>query len=1119
MLSGQRLKIKEEKTMKKTLKLLLATLLLLTLTAALFGCGKAELAIDETAMPQTVYVLGEELDLSSGMLVVNGKKKSETVALNDKDVTVTGYDKNQLGEQILTVTYGKASVQYTVTVVSRMQVNDYTADYLVGDTLDLSKGRLKITRNDGSNYTVILKSDKVTVSELDTSTPGARTLTATYKSGDETYTASFTVNVHSIDSVSFTKPTKVTYKSHDTDIDLSGALITLTGKGGELSRDVPVSADMIEGFDLSEANSANTPYTQSVTVNYGTDKFNFDIKITYTSVSMFKDKASLFENFVWSGDDVPDISDEVGNVALEMIDLYLDMSPAEQTLLTKTETLNTARAAMIYGYQKWANDVNDFEGAFELDEYHEFNLTCVDRASIELAIEKLADRTRPIYTLYETISGMIATFGNENYNEVLFTFTNVDDGYGNVGDVDMYFADYTTVDPEFFDLLSGLFAYMLELDTLMDAVGNDWLENIRNYKEEITAVYNSIVDSEYYSYDFAQFFYYVSMWRENDDAFDFLYYYFYEVEQDVSAIIQIANIRLPSALEEVFAHVYEAMELMDALSQYGVSDTTQFFYHYYKACSLANVILDSELPEDEMNKVLFYGLPLNSMLGLDAETIYTFSDMLSYLMLAEGGYYPLCGALLHLPEFEALMDKYLEIIVSVFENEEYEDSAAYVTDVKAMLALYFELTPAQQFCFLGTLNAFYAMNIPPVAFDNTGEYAELICLFVDMVNEVYTGMFTGEDAKNAYLSLVFATEFYAQRYTSDTWLDSFIKNMNTVTAALDTMSDADLAVFNAELRGIYDEYMLLLADHTKDDESTEGDEGTEPEPEEELDLGEWADEFAELQDAVLGAELSYMLIDQGYAMYDLFLTAYERLWTLSNKILTEAPENIRNVFIHEALYSLSSLDRLLDPDTAIDPETEQFWSYDYVLSVYRAVYVNLQLSIGGGIYDLYRGSNMAEFMDKAYDLIWALMWSDEDDTEIFDKNKVLDLMKSFCDMDIESQIIFILYIEGETGMYYDSIDTFLDSYSANVKAAVSKLLEVEMSAIVYNYYLAIAGDDEETAEDIALALEELNAAYAAFNTAYGALTAEELAEFEDFNYIYDFYKTLVEGINAGSNEN
>lgn len=1093
----------EKTRMKRTTKILIITLLFTLIAMTLVACGGDEqstevaLSIKEDAMPQSVFVLGEELDLSSGVLVVDENGKKTEVAMNDAAVSVSGFDKNTLGNQKITVSYKGKSVELTVTVVERMQVVDYVADYLIDDALNLSAGRIKITRNDGSNYTVALKSDKVKITGFDSASAGVKNLTATYTTGEESYTASFGVTVHNVETVVLTKPTKITYNSHDEGIEVKGGILTLSALNGKVSKDITVTEDMIQGFDLSAANDTNTPLTQTVNVVYDGKSYPYEIVIKYTSVSKFKDNAGIASGYTWSGADVPEIPEADGELAIQMMRLYLDMSPAEQTLLTREETLNMARVAMIYGFNKWGEDVYEFEGAFTL-EGGSFEMQCADRESVAKAIEMLQVQDRPIYALYDVISGMINVFEEE----ALFTFT---DELSE--DVTMYFADYPTVDPEFFTLLIDIFSYMIELDDLMDRVGNDWLTNISGYAEEIEAVFDSIVNSDFYSYDFAQFFYYVSMWRANNDAFDFLYYYYFDVKSDVTSIISIANIRLPSALEPIFAHVYEAMSLIDALANYQVTDTTQFFYHYHMACKLARELLNSEDPGNEMNKVLYYGLPLNSMLGISADTIYTFSDMISYLSVTEGGYYPLCGALLDRPEFDALMGKYLDIITKTFEDEQYENSEAYIADVKAMLALYMQLTPSQQFSFLGTLNAFYAMNIPPLAFDNTGDYADFICIFIDMVNGVYADLFETQTGKDAYLALMIATESYAQRFTSDTWLETFKNNMKAVADALAgaDMSAADKTVFQNELGAIYTEYCDILAKISEEDSST---------PDEEIDLGVWKDKFAELESAIMGVELSYLLLEQGYPMYDIFFTAFERAQFIANDILTNGSEEIKNIFIHEALYSLSALEKYLDPNASVDPATEVFWSYDYVLSVYRAIYVNAQISMGESFYELYKEHNIGAFLNQAYDLIWALMWSEEGATDIFEKAKIIDLMESFCNMDFEAQMLFMLYIEGETGLYYESLNTFLNAYSENVSNAVKILLDVEMGAIAYNYYVMLHESGDITAEELAEALNDMNEAYAAFEAAYQALTDTELAEFADFKNVYEFYKALVADVNS-----
>ena len=652
--------------MKRIFKILIVTLLLAMLATAFVSCGKkklkGEISLKEDSMPQTVFVLGEDIDLSAGVLLINQKGEVSEVPMNSEDVTVSGYDKNTLGQQTVTVSYKDKSVVLTVNVVERMQVTDHVADYLVGDAFDTSKGKLKITRDDGSNYTVMLKSDKVSVSGFSSDNAGQKSVTIQYASGSETYTTTLNVNVHNVEKVELTRPTKITYNSHDAGVEVAGGILTLSALDGKIKKEVTVTADMIEGFDLSAVNKTNSPLDQTVNVMYGGKAYSYEIRITYTPVSEFKHNAQVVAGLDWTKEEAPEISELQGETALAMMELYLDMSPAEQSLLSREETLNMARTAIVYGFDLWGNDVLLFDGAFGV-EYGEFTLYAESEEAIARAVELLQDTDRPLFTLYDLIYGLVTTFGSEGNDEMVYE--------------GVYFSNYPTFDPELFDELTGLFEYMLELDELMDAVGADWKTNISEYAEEIEAVYDFMVNSEYYSYEFAQFFIYVSLWREGDDAFNFLYQYYFDVLGDASAVIMIANIRLPSKLEEIFVYIYEAMTQLEYIANYYTADTTQFLYNYYMAVDLSNELLLSEDPDDAMLKVLFQGLPLNSMLGISAEDgLYTFLDMIDYLCTAEGGYYSLCGALLGIPEFEALLDKYLYIITTLFEN--YEIGRAHV---------------------------------------------------------------------------------------------------------------------------------------------------------------------------------------------------------------------------------------------------------------------------------------------------------------------------------------------------------------------------------------------------------------------------------------------------------
>ena len=804
-----------------------------------------------------------------------------------------------------------------------------------------------------------------------------------------------------------------------------------------------------------------------------------------------------------------DIDPEIGEEALKMMELYVDMSPNEQSLLTREEVINMARVAMVYAYNLWGEDLLMFDGAFGFNEYGEFEFQCESAEAIAKAVELLQDDDRALYTMYDILEAMLETFSEE----ILFSYYEGDVKY------DVYFGEYGIFDPAVFDELLGLFEYMLELDTLMDEVGPDWREDITKYSAQIEAVYESMINSEYYMADYAQFFIYVSLWRGVDDAFDFLYHYYFEVQENVEAVIMIANLRLPTQLEEIFVYVYEAMNQIEYIANYYTADTTQFFYNYFMAIQLANELIGSEAEEDKMAQVLFYALPLNSMLGMNTDDgLYYFMDMIDYLCTTQGGYYSLCGALLGNAKFESLLDQYLYIITTLFDNYEedadgnsfntYENSEEYVADIKVMLELYMELNPSEQFFFIGTLNAYYAMNIPPYAFDTTGEYGEFIALFFDMINDTYLAMFETETGKEAYLKLMMATEAYAQRYNSENWKEDFTTWMQFIENALEgtDMSAKDKALFTVELGYIYDKYTAFLP--------TEGDGETEEEP---IDLGDWEDEFKALEKAVINLELAYALINEGANYYGLFFSAYEKSVAIANSILEgDASEAIKEYLIYSDIYSIYALDRLLDPDFVV--EDEQFWSYDYILTFYRAIYVNALVAFSDGVYEYYFDYGMPEFLASTYDLYWSFLWEEE-----YDKDAVLDMFNKFTNLNSSAKVIFIYYIEGEYDLYYRAVDDFVAKHYENeaVVNAFNNLMTVEMTAIefcyFYEYYYAYFESGQISKEELIEVVEQLlpglNEAYEAFETSYAALGEYEALFLEDFGDIYDYYKTLVEDAN------
>ena len=103
----------------KRFKVIAVAMLLAAVAALSFTACSSVKSIAIAEMPRTTFVQGQELDLSGGKLAVTGKG-TEQIDLNSADVSVSGYDKNTLGVQELTVKYKGKTVPLTVTVIARL---------------------------------------------------------------------------------------------------------------------------------------------------------------------------------------------------------------------------------------------------------------------------------------------------------------------------------------------------------------------------------------------------------------------------------------------------------------------------------------------------------------------------------------------------------------------------------------------------------------------------------------------------------------------------------------------------------------------------------------------------------------------------------------------------------------------------------------------------------------------------------------------------------------------------------------------------------------------------------------------------------------------------------------
>lgn len=143
---------------------------------------------------KTTYLEGQELDTTGLKLKVSYNNGIEEVVTGNW--TITGYDRNRVGKQTITVNYQGHSATFEVTVTAKVlteiriskQPNKLT--YMQGESLNTAGLELTLTFNNGTTQKV---TSEFTISGYNKNKVGKQTVTVTYQGK----TAAFTVTVSS----------------------------------------------------------------------------------------------------------------------------------------------------------------------------------------------------------------------------------------------------------------------------------------------------------------------------------------------------------------------------------------------------------------------------------------------------------------------------------------------------------------------------------------------------------------------------------------------------------------------------------------------------------------------------------------------------------------------------------------------------------------------------------------------------------------------------------------------------------------------------------------------------------------------------------------------------------
>ncbi|MBE6585025.1 MAG: hypothetical protein E7645_00700 [Ruminococcaceae bacterium] len=1017
--------------MKRSFKILLWMVSALVLVFCTVACGSEKtvsISVSENAEFQTVYVLGQELNLSGGMLKVDDGKNTSEIPLNSEGITVSGYDKNVLGKQTLTVTYEGATTEITVTVVEALTVNNALVDYLVGDELDKSKGNVKVTNPDGTSHTVPLSSSSVSVSGFDSSSAKSdMELQVTCSIEGKNYEGSFKVNVYGIESVEFRRPNKITYTSHyQGNVDVSGGRLVLKGNGGSIRREVAISEDMVSGFNVAAVTSENSPLTQTLTVTYKGVPYTYDIQLTYTDVSTFLDHADAFHSVDWNQDSEPVIESDLGELAILLMRAYVDMTPADKAFIDEALAFDVARTAMVYGFEVWGDNIRLFKDVFAI-EYGEKVLYLESYEKVKNALAIFDDKDSAMYTLAPLLLQII-----ELYDDQVI--------YENES-VRIHFNSYPIMTDYELSVMEAMLEHSIEVYDLINTVPDDWREGgIEAHYESIGQAAIRIIGESYIS-EYPDMYYLISDWRSGNDFFDIIYRYLYETDNH-PIIEKFIAYGLPSQINEIYGYIFNAAVAMDDIQKVTYTDTTDLFYNYYLAYDCAQKV---KAQEGTAENYIYMNVPINLLLGLDSSNIITFDVMFEYMRTAACGYNDLSAGLLGIEAYDAIMREYVYLIKHTLEIDAYESSEAYAESVKRIFDGFVALSPSQQYNLISTLNSLYTLGVPELAFDDSGEDAGYSSLFMVIINKFMRSKLTEEYA-DAYNDLIIAIEVYANRFGYDVWESDFTSRMNKVIAAFNSMDGTNKENFVYYLGGAYEKYVKI--------QNTIGSTA---------ELGEWADDFDDLCKALTDMQTAYYYLSSSNSRnYNYFLASFEKASDIAAKILANAPENVLHAYYHEPLFTAFV-------DNGDVSGEDALWSCDYAIGMYRNFYVDTLLFFGSSevnIYDTYLEKELDKFLSLYYDMVSAFVNKNENQSPVFDKEKTLAVLKAFCNLDSNTKSLFVT-MEGDLNLYYTALQLFISEGFTEDAATVAELLfnleknyysyEVSQSAVNMNAIKEILG--------------------------------------------------------------
>lgn len=1112
-------------SVKKKILAILTCALISVSSLAIFGACKKVEGIDITKknMPQTVYVLGSDLNLTGGKLTVEIKGEKQEIDLSDPSISVTGYDKNKIGEQVLTVTYEEKTTLLKVTVVPRMVAAKYESAYFVGEPMNMEKGDFTITNDDGTSFVVPMDDETITVEGFSSAAANdALPLKATYAKDGVSYSVDFNVAVYAVAEVEFSAPNKKDYKDHETTLDVSGGYIAL--KSEKLTRYQQLTVDMVTGFNPALATVAHreTPLEQTLTVTFMGYQKTYKIQVKFSDLSLINLRAGEMKSLNWTSSQLPsECTEQMGENALKAMEVYFAMPDGDVKNIPEGNVEEIAKVATMYGLSKWQAAFASYKDAFYLRDGTTLTWDCSDIEKTEAAYQNILNKDPVLYDDAALLLQMKEKFPDVKIYE--------DDTLA-----DMLAPVYS---PETIDEFAEQLGLMIGLHNALKDIPDDWtLDMLKaDYADEIQNAWVMLYETGYTATQHRPLYLLVSNWRTKNDYFEILYEYYYnhEDENEADKINDFKDLRLPGELEVLYNYLLEVKNCIIYMQNGMLFESSQFMFSYDKALEKRDEILASG---NEMWIDLYETLEFDYMVG-DGQGGYklsSFEQLFQSFRSAPMGYLHHFNAYLGIEEFENLWNDYMSVLKSYgnkisAENKE-PDITEFGTEIESLLKDYLALSPKQQFAFMVMLQPYYLPSAqgryPLYTWETDGETYHNE--FVGLIYRYYNAVLP-ESTHIVFSQLMLASEALANLQIADT-ITSFLDAMTNVNEAIEDVSREDWEAFN----DIADWLVIKYQDLDEKFGGLRQENGSYTK--EELSAEERKDFDALLKatsDAYRMMTLYQINLQAGRANLSMaFYATMEKVEAISSKILSS-----NNPRILRAYY----FDEMTLPDQWLpNPQANGAWmpmtwggTMDFLVWLVRDVYVDSltgasYLKAGNLIWDSYQKLGVKDFLSDASYVYHTFLYmqlrpeSDPDYKYFADEDTMVAVLADFQNLSTEQQ--HFLYVLDPTRMYLSAYIRFAKEINVNMGTVVEKLMEVQM---MYAFYKQVP-DGKEGNKTYKQFLEDK---YAELMTHYNDMVAKVENEkakdtpdklvakaLDDFNKyfgdIFDFYKAECEALNA-----